>query len=78
MIDIPGIIDDYAVDEVIIALPESAHQELIGIISLCEREKVGIRVLPDTFAMMASEVTIGTWAACRCSPSATWRSRAGS
>ena len=57
--DIPRIIDEFAVDEVIIALPESTHQELVGIISLCEREKVGIRVLPDAFGIMASEVTIG-------------------
>ena len=59
VVDIPRIIDEYAVDEVIIALPENTHEELIGIISLCEREKVGIRVLPDAFGIMASEVTIG-------------------
>ena len=57
--DIPSIIDTFAIDEVIIALPENTHQELIGIISLCEREKVGIRILPDAFEIMASEVTIG-------------------
>ncbi len=59
VVDIPGIIDEFAIDEVIIALPENTHQELIGIISLCEREKVGIQVLPDAFEIMASEVTIG-------------------
>lgn len=57
--DIPRVIDAYAIDEVVIGLPESTHQELIGIISLCEREKVGIRVLPDAFEIMAGEVTIG-------------------
>lgn len=57
--DIPRIIDEYLVDEVIIGLPESSHQEIVGIISLCEREKVGIRVFPDVFQIMASEVTIG-------------------
>jgi exopolysaccharide biosynthesis polyprenyl glycosylphosphotransferase len=57
--DIPAVIDAYAVDEVIIGLPESTHQEIVGIISLCEREKVGIRVFPDVFQIMASEVTIG-------------------
>ncbi|MEZ4833418.1 MAG: sugar transferase [Caldilineaceae bacterium] len=56
--DIPAVIDAYAVDEVIIGLP-SSHQEIVGIISLCEREKVGIRVFPDVFQIMASEVTIG-------------------
>lgn len=57
--DIPWIIDKHAIDEVIIGLPESSHQELVGIISLCEREKVGIRVFPDVFQIMASEVGIG-------------------
>ena len=58
-IDIPWIIEKHAIDEVIIGLPESSHQELVGIISLCEREKVGIRVFPDVFQIMASEVGIG-------------------
>jgi Undecaprenyl-phosphate glucose phosphotransferase len=57
--DVPWIIDRYGVDDVIIGLPESSHQELVNIISLCEREKVGIRVFPDVFQFMASEVTIG-------------------
>jgi hypothetical protein len=57
--DVPWIIDRYGVDEVIIGLPESSNQELVNIISLCEREKVGIRVFPDVFQFMASEVTIG-------------------
>lgn len=59
LLDIPRIIDKYVVDEVIIGLPESNHQEIVNIISLCEREKVGIRVFPDVFQIMASEVGIG-------------------
>ncbi len=56
--DLPQIIETYAVDEVIIGLPEASHQEIVGIISLCEREKVGIRVFPDVFQIMAREVSI--------------------
>lgn len=59
MFDIPRVVDKYVIDEVIIGLPESNHQELVNIISLCEREKVGIRVFPDVFQIMASEVGIG-------------------
>ncbi|MCB0062080.1 MAG: undecaprenyl-phosphate glucose phosphotransferase [Caldilineaceae bacterium] len=59
MLDIPRLIEKFVVDEVIIGLPESNHQELVNIISLCEREKVGIRVFPDVFQIMASEVGIG-------------------
>jgi len=57
--DIPTAIEQHKVDEVIIALPEASHQEIVGIIALCEREKVGIRVFPDVFQIMASEVSIG-------------------
>jgi Undecaprenyl-phosphate glucose phosphotransferase len=59
LVDIPWIIERFDIDEVIIGLPESSHHDLVGIISLCEREKVGIRVFPDVFQIMASEVGIG-------------------
>jgi exopolysaccharide biosynthesis polyprenyl glycosylphosphotransferase len=59
LVDIPAIIERFSIDEVVIGLPESSHQDLVGIISLCEREKVGIRVFPDVFQIMASEVGIG-------------------
>ncbi len=57
-VDIPQIIEQYGIDEVFIGLPESSSEEIVNIISLCEREKVGIRVFPDVFQIMASEVTI--------------------
>ena len=56
--DLPEIIEGQQVDEVIIGLPEATHQELVGIVSQCERERVNIRVFPDVFQIMASEVTI--------------------
>ncbi|MEM7535850.1 MAG: undecaprenyl-phosphate glucose phosphotransferase [Chloroflexota bacterium] len=56
--DVPKIIEEYDIDEVVIGLPESSNHDLVGIISLCEREKVGIRVFPDVFQIMASEVSI--------------------
>ncbi|MFN2200931.1 MAG: undecaprenyl-phosphate glucose phosphotransferase [Caldilineaceae bacterium] len=59
IVDLPSIIEQRNIDEVIIGLPESSHEDLVGIISLCEREKVGIRVFPDVFQIMASEVSIG-------------------
>ena len=56
--NLPKIIESQGIDEVIIGLPEATHQELVGIVSQCEREKVSIRVFPDVFQIMASEVTI--------------------
>ncbi|PKO21304.1 MAG: undecaprenyl-phosphate glucose phosphotransferase [Chloroflexi bacterium HGW-Chloroflexi-1] len=55
---LPAIIESQRIDEVIIGLPEATHQELVGIVSQCERERVSIRVFPDVFQIMAAEVTI--------------------
>lgn len=57
--DIPRIIDFYQIDEVIVGIPESRSADLVHIIGLCEREKVGIRIFPDVFQIMATEVSIG-------------------
>lgn len=55
---LPEIIDDYAVDEVIIALPDASHRELVQLISKCQRGKVSIKVYPDIFAYMAGGLTV--------------------
>ncbi|RUA15523.1 MAG: undecaprenyl-phosphate glucose phosphotransferase [Clostridia bacterium] len=56
--DIPDVIEEYEIDEVVIGLPEASHRELVRIISLCEREKVSIKVFPDVFQIMATEVAV--------------------
>ena len=56
--DIPQVIEEHGVDEVVIGLPEASHRELVRIISLCEREKVSIKVFPDVFQIMATEVAV--------------------
>lgn len=55
---LPEIIDDYEVDEVIIALPEASHRELVQLVSKCQRGKVNIKVYPDIFAYMAGGLTV--------------------
>ena len=57
--DLPGLIEKHGIEEVIIGLPEASHEEILTIVSLCEREKAGIKVFPDVFQIMASEVSIG-------------------
>jgi Undecaprenyl-phosphate glucose phosphotransferase len=57
--NLAGIIADHQVDEVIIGLPEATHQEILALISECERGKVTIKVYPDVFQIMASQVSIG-------------------
>ena len=53
------LIDRHEIDEVIIALPEATHQEILMLISQCERGSVSIKVFPDVFQIMASQVSIG-------------------
>ncbi len=57
--DLPQLIDAHAVDQVIIAMPERSHQELLEIIALCQRGRVEIKVFPDVFQIIASEMSIG-------------------
>lgn len=47
------------IDEVIVALPEASHQQLLSIVSRCEDGRVSIKVFPDVFQIMAAEVNIG-------------------
>ena len=57
--ELAQIIDEHQVDEVIIALPEeTAHRDVLWLISQCERGRVTIRVYPDLFQIMAGAVTI--------------------
>lgn len=57
--DLPELITAYEVSEVIIAMPEATHHEILKIVSKCDRGKVAVKVFPDVFQIMASEVSIG-------------------
>jgi len=57
--DLHDVVGQYEVDEVIIALPEASQRELVDIIVRAERGRVSIKVFPDVFQIMASEVSIG-------------------
>ena len=55
---LPELIEDQRIDEVIIALPEKGHREVVRIMSYCERGRVSIKVFPDIFQFVASEADI--------------------
>jgi Undecaprenyl-phosphate glucose phosphotransferase len=57
--DLPRLIEEHYVVEVIVGLPELTHQEALTIISRCERGRVGIKIFPDLFQIIASELSIG-------------------
>jgi exopolysaccharide biosynthesis polyprenyl glycosylphosphotransferase len=56
---LPVLIAEHNIAEVIIGEPESSHQDMLRMIALCERGRVNIRIFPDVFQIMASEISIG-------------------
>ena len=57
--DLGDVVRTMHIDEVIIALPDAPHQQILSIVSKCEDGSVSIKVFPDVFQIMASEVNIG-------------------
>jgi exopolysaccharide biosynthesis polyprenyl glycosylphosphotransferase len=57
--DLPELIEKHKVDEVIIGRPDLSHQEMLAIISRCESGQVGIKIFPDLFQIIATELSIG-------------------
>jgi exopolysaccharide biosynthesis polyprenyl glycosylphosphotransferase len=56
--ELPELIDLHRIDEVIIAMPEQGHREVVRVMSYCERGRVSIKVFPDIFQFVASETDI--------------------
>lgn len=57
--DLPRLIDEHNISEVIIAMPEADHSELLKLIDCCQDRQVTIQVFPSVFQIMASEVHLG-------------------
>ena len=54
--DLASIVEEHDVQEVVIALPDASHEELLDMIADCESEKATVRIFPDVFQLIASEV----------------------
>jgi exopolysaccharide biosynthesis polyprenyl glycosylphosphotransferase len=54
--DIPHVVRQQGVGEVIIAWPGISHPDLVDIVTRCTRERVDIKIFPDIFELMAREV----------------------
>jgi len=52
------LIDEHQIDEVMIALPEATHDEIINLVAKCERASLSVKVYPDVFQIIASSVSI--------------------
>lgn len=56
--DLPRLIEDLHVDEVIIAMPDAPDEELVRLIGLCQRDRVSIKLFPNVYEIITSGVTI--------------------
>ncbi len=56
--DLPRLIDAHQIDEVIVALPEATHGEVLDLVAKCDRASLNVKVFPDVFQIMASQVSI--------------------
>ncbi len=56
--NIPRLIQEEKVDEVIITLPWQYHRKIISIMAQCERERVLARIVPDLFQLTLSQVDV--------------------
>jgi exopolysaccharide biosynthesis polyprenyl glycosylphosphotransferase len=56
--DLPYLIDTYGVEQVIIAVPDAAREELTDLIKLCRRGQVDIKIYPDLFSYMARDISV--------------------
>jgi exopolysaccharide biosynthesis polyprenyl glycosylphosphotransferase len=55
---IPRLVKELVVDEVIITLPWMYHRKIVSIIAQCEREQVRVRIVPDMFQMTLSHLDV--------------------
>ena len=56
--NLPHLIQDEAIDEVIITLPWQYHRKILAIMAQCEREAIRARIVPDLFQMTLSRMAI--------------------
>jgi exopolysaccharide biosynthesis polyprenyl glycosylphosphotransferase len=56
--ELPDLIEKFAIDEVIVAMPEKGHRETMRVISYCERGRVTIKIFPDVFQFVTSQASI--------------------
>lgn len=56
--NIPRLVKELVVDEVIITLPWMYHRKIVSIVAQCEREQTRVRIVPDMFQMTLSHLDV--------------------
>lgn len=56
--NIPRLLREHQIDEVIITLPWTARDKIVRILNLCQRARVTAKIVPDLFQLSLSRITI--------------------
>ncbi len=56
--ELPSIIDQHNIEQVIIAVPDAHRDELVDLIAFCRRGRVDIKIYPDMFAYIAGDLSV--------------------
>ncbi|MFH1929942.1 MAG: undecaprenyl-phosphate glucose phosphotransferase [Chloroflexota bacterium] len=56
--NIPTMVAEHAIDEVIITLPWISHRKIMRVIAQCERQNVRVKLVPDMFQISISQVEL--------------------
>ncbi len=56
--DLPYLIDTYGVEQIIIAVPDAARDEMSDLIAMCRRGQVDIKLYPDLFSYMTRDISV--------------------
>ncbi len=56
--NLPRLVKELDIDEVIITLPWMYHRKIVSIIAQCEREQVRVRIVPDMFQLTLSNLDV--------------------
>ena len=55
---LPQVVQEYRIDEVVFAAPNLSHKEVLHLIDNCGKQKINVKVFPDVFQIMSSEVDV--------------------
>ncbi|MCP4424291.1 MAG: undecaprenyl-phosphate glucose phosphotransferase [Chloroflexi bacterium] len=56
--DLPELIENNLIDEVIVAIPEKGHRETVRVVNYCDRGRVSIKIFPDVFQFVTDNASI--------------------
>lgn len=56
--NIPSVVAEHGIDDVIITLPWISHRKIMRVMNQCERQNVGVKLVPDTLQMSISRVQV--------------------